>query len=89
MAIPVRPGTRTTHGQSEARQPENQIGTSFADPIRASSLSWLHQQAGQKTAPDQCAETSKLPLATREPSTEDRPQSAPTLPFGGTDDGKF
>lgn len=26
-------------------------------PIRASSLQRLHQQAGQKTAPDQCART--------------------------------
>jgi hypothetical protein len=42
----------------------------FADSIRASSLNRLHQQAGQKTAPDQC-HCVNLPLATREPSTED------------------
>ena len=42
---------------TEAQQPEFQIGTLFADPIRASSLLWLHQQAGQKTAPDQSART--------------------------------
>ena len=42
----------------------------FADSIRASSLNRLHQQAGQKTAPDQC-HCVNLALATREPSTED------------------
>ena len=42
----------------------------FADSIRASSLNRLHQQAGQKTAPDQC-HCVNLSLATREPSTED------------------
>ncbi len=36
----------------------------------ASSLNRLHQQAGQKTAPDQC-HCVNLSLATREPSTED------------------
>ncbi|TIT54762.1 MAG: hypothetical protein E5W72_02545 [Mesorhizobium sp.] len=30
----------------------------FADPIRASSFKRLHEQAGQKTAPDQCARTT-------------------------------
>jgi hypothetical protein len=42
----------------------------FADSIRASSLNRLHQQAGQKTAPDQC-HCVNISLATREPSTED------------------
>ena len=42
----------------------------FADSIRASSLNRLHQQAGQKTAPDQ-RHCVNLALATREPSTED------------------
>jgi hypothetical protein len=42
----------------------------FADSIKASSLNRLHQQAGQKTAPDQC-HCVNLSLATREPSTED------------------
>jgi hypothetical protein len=42
----------------------------FADSIKASSLNRLHQQAGQKTAPDQC-HCVNLALATREPSTED------------------
>ena len=45
-------------------------GTLFADSIRASSLNRLHQQAGQKTVPDQC-HCVNLALATREPSTED------------------
>jgi hypothetical protein len=44
----------------------------FADSIRASSLNRLHQQAGQKTAPD-LRQHVKFPLATREPSTEDVP----------------
>jgi hypothetical protein len=42
----------------------------FADSIRASSLNRLHQQAGQKTASDQC-HRANLPLAMREPSTEE------------------
>src|ERR1700752_3129580 len=67
---PVRPGTRTTHRMSKASEPEKQNGTLFADSIRASSLNRLHQQAGQKTAPDQC-HCVNLSLATREPSTED------------------
>ena len=67
---PVRPGTGTTQGMSKASQPDEQNGTLFADTIRASSLNRLHQQAGQKTAPDQC-HCVNLALATREPSTED------------------
>src|SRR5664279_4239412 len=67
---PVRPGTGTTQGMSKASQPDEQNGTLFADSIRASSLNRLHQQAGQKTAPDQC-HCVNLSLATREPSTED------------------
>jgi hypothetical protein len=55
---------------SKASQPDQQNGTLFADSIRASSLKRLHQQAGQKTAPDQC-HCVNLALATREPSTED------------------
>jgi len=55
---------------SKASEPEKQNGTLFADSIRASSLNRLHQQAGQKTAPDQ-RQYINLPLATREPSTED------------------
>jgi len=70
---PVRPGTGTTQGMSKASQPETQNGTLFADTIRASSLNRLHQQAGQKTAPDQC-HCVNLALATREPSTEDMPR---------------
>ena len=35
MAKPVRPGTRTTQGQSEALQPAKQNGTLFADPVNA------------------------------------------------------
>ncbi|ESW66037.1 hypothetical protein X772_35160 [Mesorhizobium sp. LSJC280B00] len=42
-------------GQAGNRDNPKQIGTQFADPIRASSLEWLHQQAAQKTAPDQRA----------------------------------
>jgi len=67
---PVRPGTGTTQAMSKASQPDQQNGTLFADSIRASSLKRLHQQAGQKTAPDQC-HCVNLALATREPSTED------------------
>ena len=55
---------------SKASEPDKQNGTLFADSIRASSLNRLHQQAGQKTAPDQC-HCVNLALATREPSTED------------------
>ena len=55
---------------SKASQPDEQNGTLFADSIKASSLDRLHQQAGQKTAPDQC-HCVNLALATREPSTED------------------
>ncbi|MEA2793873.1 MAG: hypothetical protein QOI87_1253 [Bradyrhizobium sp.] len=67
---PVRPGTGTTQPMSKASQPDEQNGTLFADSIKASSLDRLHQQAGQKTAPDQC-HCVNLALATREPSTED------------------
>src|SRR5450432_1979749 len=67
---PVRPGTGIIRPMSEALKPVTQNGTLFADSIRASSLSRLHQQAGQKTAPDQC-HCVNLALATREPSTED------------------
>src|SRR4029079_3081554 len=67
---PVRPGTGTTHRMSKASEPDQQNGTLFADSIRASSLNRLHQQAGQKTAPDQC-HCVNLALATRERSTED------------------
>src|SRR6188508_1849479 len=67
---PVRPGTGTTHRMSKASEPDQQNGTLFADSIMASSLNRLHQQAGQKTAPDQC-HCVNLALATREPSTED------------------
>ncbi|MER9330855.1 hypothetical protein [Mesorhizobium sp. M0488] len=56
---------------SEASKPDKQIGTQFADPIRASSLEWLHQQAGQKTAPDQRAIMSNYLLHRGMPSTED------------------
>jgi hypothetical protein len=55
---------------SKALEPEKQNGTLFADSIRASSLNGLHQQAGQKTAPD-LRQHINLTLATREPSTED------------------
>jgi hypothetical protein len=48
----------------------NRMGPCLRTPIRASSLKRLHQQAGQKTAPDQC-HCVNLALATREPSTED------------------
>ncbi|ESX04880.1 hypothetical protein X769_13940 [Mesorhizobium sp. LSJC268A00] len=34
----------------------------FADPIKASSFERLHEQAGQKTAPDQCARTTNYLL---------------------------
>src|SRR5215510_1073033 len=67
---PVRPGTGTPHPMSKASEPDKQNGILFADSIRASSLTRLHQQAGQKTAPDQ-SQHLNLPLATREPSTED------------------
>ena len=67
---PVRPGTGTTHRMSKASEPDKQNGTLFADSIRASSPNRLRQQAGQKTAPDQ-SQHIYLPLATREPSTED------------------
>lgn len=62
MAKPVRPGMRTTHPMSKAIEPAKQNGTSFADPIRASSQSRLHTKAEDKTAPDQYAETSKSNL---------------------------
>jgi hypothetical protein len=67
---PVRPGTGTTHPMSKASEPDKQNRTLFADSIRASSLNRLHQKAGQKTAPD-LRQHVNLPLATREPSTED------------------
>ena len=47
--------------------------TLFVDPIRASSLNRLHQQAGQTTAPDGTPD-HHFTLATREPSTDDGPQ---------------
>ena len=37
MAKPVRPGTGTPHGKSKALLPDNQNGTRFAEPVRASS----------------------------------------------------
>ncbi|RYD23776.1 MAG: hypothetical protein EOP89_11785 [Lysobacteraceae bacterium] len=37
MAKPVRPGTGTPHRKSKASLPENQNGTRFAEPVRASS----------------------------------------------------
>ncbi len=58
MAKPVKPGTGTTHSKSKALQPEKQNRTRFADSIRASSPYRLHQQAGQKTAPDPYARSS-------------------------------
>jgi hypothetical protein len=60
---------------SKASEPDKQNGTLFADSIRASSLNRLHQQAGQKTAPD-LRQHVNLPLATREPSTEDMREKA-------------
>ena len=65
---------------SKASQPDEQNGTLFADSIKASSLDRLHQQAGQKTAPDQC-HCVNLALATREPSTEDIVRSARQVRF--------
>src|SRR5215510_8849349 len=77
---PVRPGTGTPHPMSKASEPDKQNGILFADSIRASSPNRLHQQAGQKTAPDQSQHVN-LPLATREPSTEDiEPSSQEALP---------
>jgi hypothetical protein len=64
---------------SKASEPDKQNGTSFADSIRASSPNRLRQQAGQKTAPDQ-SQHIYLPLATREPSTEDM-TAQPTSPL--------
>src|SRR6201995_2032343 len=58
MARPVEPGMMTTHRMSKALEPAKQNGTSFADPIRASSQCRLHTKAEDKTAPDQHAETS-------------------------------
>jgi hypothetical protein len=52
----------------------------FADSIRASSPNRLRQQAGQKTAPDQSQHVN-LPLATREPSTEDVLKASPDVRF--------
>ena len=63
------PGTRTTQRMAKALQPAKPIGTLFADPIRASSPSRLHQKAGQTTAPDQTPDHHFM-LATREPSTD-------------------
>src|SRR4030095_1059255 len=79
---PVRPGTGTTHRMSKASEPDKQNGTLFADSIRASSLNRLHQQAGQKTAPD-LRQHVNLPLATREPSTEDMPWRPYDVRFRG------
>src|SRR4030095_16111931 len=79
---PVRPGTGTTHRMSKASEPDKQNGTLFTDSIRASSLNRLHQQAGQKTAPDQ-SQHVKFPLATREPSTEDMLDASPNVRFQG------
>ena len=53
MAKPVRPGTGTPRRTSALSKPAKQIGTVFADPIRASSRHPAASQAGQKTAPDQ------------------------------------
>lgn len=69
MAIPGRPGAGTTLRLSKASKPENPIGTWFANPIRASSLYRLRQQAGQTTATDRSS-MRQFVLATREPSTE-------------------
>jgi hypothetical protein len=44
------------------RRPAKQSGTQLADTIRASGLCRPHQQAGQRTAPDQTAKISDLPL---------------------------
>jgi hypothetical protein len=79
---PVRPGTGTTQGMSKASQPDEKNGTLFADSIRASSLNRLHQQAGQKTAPDQC-HCVNLALAMREPSTEDMAQRSRHVCYRG------
>jgi hypothetical protein len=62
---------RSTQRTSKALQPVSQFGTRLADTIRASSpFKRLHQQAGQKSAPDQ-RQNIDFVLATREPSTED------------------
>src|SRR5450432_1057815 len=82
---PVRPGTGIIRPMSEALKPVTQNGTLFADSIRASSLNRLHQQAGQKTAPDQCL-CVNLSLATREPSTEDLSQTSHHVRFVPTSD---
>ena len=68
---------------SKALEPAKQNGTLFADSIRASSLDRLHQQAGQKTAPDQSQHVN-LPLATREPSTEDIMVDGTLVSYGPT-----
>ena len=57
---------------SWASLPAKQSGTRLADTIKASGQhERLHQQAGQKTAPDPIVKNVKSPLAPREPSTED------------------
>jgi hypothetical protein len=40
--------------------PVRMMRTRFADPIRASSLFGLHQQAGHMTASDLCAACQKI-----------------------------
>src|SRR4029079_18686959 len=48
----------------------NRMGPCSRTPSGPAVSNRLHQQAGQKTAPDQC-HCVNLTLATREPSTED------------------
>ena len=69
---PVRPGAGTTRANVVGVIARKAEWDRLADTIRASGQhERLHQQAGQKTAPDPIVKNVKSPLAPREPSTED------------------
>src|SRR5829696_7798099 len=63
--------TETNLASHRDIDPVRVMRTRFADPIRASSLFGLHQQAGHMTASDLCAARQKSSLARRGPSTHE------------------
>src|SRR3712207_6753023 len=70
MARPVRPGTGTTRRMSEASEPAKQIGTVFADPIRASSRHPAASTGRTEDCTRPTRQNIKSALAMWEPSTE-------------------
>src|SRR3712207_3200574 len=71
MARPVRPGTETPRRTSDASEPAKQIGTVFADPIRASSRNLAASTGRTEDCTRPAHQSIKSALAMWEPSTQD------------------